>query len=207
MDPTRPADDATPEAPVGATPDATLEALLTLAPLADLPRTGWLQAGPAPGLTVESVAAHVHQTTLLAMALAPAVDPPLDAGRVLALCTVHDLPEAALGDLPRAGSRALPEGAKAAAEERLAEELTAGLGPGGATLLEAWREHTAGATREARFARLCDRLQLGVRATLLARAGHRGLDGFRAGLEALDCGEFEPCERLREAIVRHLKSI
>ena len=193
MDDARPGDD-----------DRRLEALLALAPLADLPRTGWIQAGPAPGRSVESVAAHAHQTTLLAMALAPAVEPPLDLSRVLALCTVHDLPEAALGDLPRAGSRALPAGAKATAEERLTADLTAGLGAGGPELRDAWAEYRAGATREARFARLCDRLQMGVRAVFLARAGHRGLDGFREGLEGLDASEFAPCDSLRESIVGSL---
>lgn len=191
--------------PPGDTPSPLLAALLGLAPLADLPRTGWLQVGIAPGLAVESVAAHAHGVTLLAMALAPAVDPPLDLGRVLALCTAHDLAEAGLGDLPRAGSAALPAGAKAGAEARLAEDLTADLGPGGAALLEAWRAYQAGDEREARFARLCDTLQMGLRALVLARAGHRGLAGFRESLARLDAREFDACEALRIELEMNLK--
>ena len=178
-----------------------LAALLALAPLADLPRTGWLQAGVAPGLAVESVAAHAHLTTLLALALAPAVEPPLDLGRCLALCTVHDLAEAGLGDLPRAGSRALPPGAKASAEAQLALDLTQGLGPGTAILRAYWDEYAAAGSREARFARLCDKLQMGLRALVLARAGHRGMGTFGESVAGLDCSGFEPCESIRDELV------
>ncbi|MDF1798167.1 MAG: HD domain-containing protein [Planctomycetota bacterium] len=183
-----------------------LAALLGLAPLADLPRTGWLQAGLAPGLAVESVAAHAHLTTLLAMALAPAVEPPLDLGRCLALCTVHDLAEAGLGDLPRAGSRALPPGAKASAEAQLVLELTEGLGPGAAVLRQHFEDYAAAGSREARFTKLCDKLQMGLRALVLARAGHRGMGAFGASVAALDCSEFPPCDALRGEIEQQLAS-
>lgn len=161
-----------------------LQALLALVPLDRLPRTGWLQRGvPVP----ESVAGHTLGVAQVALALAPREEPPLDVDRVVALCLVHDAPEALTGDLPRSGSRHLPAGAKAGAERAAAEELLEPLHP---LALARWREYAAGETREARFARLCDRLQLGVRLLAYLRAGQRGLDDFLATVRGADAGEF-----------------
>lgn len=174
-----------------------LEALLRLLPLDALPRTGWIQAGiGAP----ESIAGHVLGTAHLALALAPRVEPGLDLGRVLGLVLVHDVPEALSGDLPRAASQALPAGAKRAMEDQLAAEL---LTPMGGEAL--WQEYQEQATREARFARLCDKLQLGVRLVGYERSGSAGLEDFRAGLEGLDASEFAPARDLLDEILRSLR--
>jgi len=181
-------------------PPSTLEALLQLASLERLPRTGWLLAGLP---VAESVAAHALGTALVALALGPRVEPALAVDRAVALAVVHDAAEALLGDLPRAGAELLPPGAKHLAEAR-AEELLLGAlsgGPAGSTALERARELREGKSREARFVRLCDKLQLGVRLVGYLRAGARGLDGFRAGLEGLACEEFPPCDALRREIL------
>jgi len=176
----------------------TLDALLDLLALDRLPRTGWLLAGvPAP----ESVAAHSLGTCLVALALGPGVAPRLDVDRAVALAAVHDAPEAWLGDVPRRGAERLPPGAKRTAESAVAAEL---LGSLSETALERFREFAAGATREARFARLCDRLHLGLRLLGYARAGQRGLDDFARGLEALDCAEFAPCAELKRELLAAL---
>jgi len=164
---------------------ATLEALLKLVPLDRLPRTGWVQHG----VTVpETVAGHLVGVAHLALALAPRVEPALDVDRVVTLALVHDAGEALLGDLPRSGSRHLPVGAKQEAEARAAEEI---LGPCHATALARYREVQAIESREARFTRLCDRLQLGLRLLAYLRSGARGLEDFEATVRAIDCGEFE----------------
>jgi len=177
-----------------------LDALSRLLPLDRLPRTGWLLRGVAQP---ESIAGHSLGSVFVALALAPRVEPPLDVDRVVALCAVHDAAEAESGDLPRTASRALPEGAKAAMEARLAQGL---LAPLSSTAHERFTEFQAGATRESRLARLCDKLQLGVQWLAYCRAGHTGLAEFRSGLEALDCGEFAPAEQLRGAILAALDS-
>lgn len=161
-----------------------LQALLALVPLDRLPRTGWLQRGV---VVPESLAGHTVGVAHLALALAPRESPALAPDRVVALCLVHDAPEALTGDLPRSGSRHLPPGAKAQAEAAAARELLEPLHP---LALERWREYAGGETREARFARLCDRLQLGVRLLAYLRAGQRGLDDFVATVRALDATEF-----------------
>jgi putative hydrolase of HD superfamily len=177
---------------------STLTPLLRLLSLDRLPRTGWVLRGvPQP----ESIAGHVLGCAHVALALAPRVAPALDLGRVLAMLLVHDAPEALSGDIPRKAGGALPAGAKAAMEGTLARELVE---PLGGVAMSAWSEYLAGETREARFARLCDRLQLGVRLVGYERAGARGLEEFRAGLEALECGEFAPAEELRREILAAL---
>ena len=168
-----------------------LEALLKLLALDRLPRTGWILAGVEP---VESVAAHGLGTALVALALGPAVEPALDVDRAVSLAVLHDAPEALLTDLPRSASSLLPAGAKGQAEARAAERL---LAPLSSAALEREAEYRAQETREARFVRLCDKLQLGVRLLGYVRAGARGLEDFRTGLENLEAGEFAPCEKLR----------
>jgi len=173
-----------------------LEPLLELLPLDRLPRTGWVLRGiSAP----ESVAGHILGTAHLALTLAPRVTPPLDLGPTLAMALVHDVPEARSGDLPRPASDELPEGAKTAMEDLIAGSL---LGALGQPLLANWQEYRAGESREARFVRICDRLQLGVRLVGYLRAGARGLGEFEPGLAQLDCSEFPPAAELQGEILR-----
>ena len=177
-----------------------LDSLLALVALDDLPRTGWVQRGIAEP---ESIAGHVVGTCALAASLAPGVQPPLDLGRVLSIALVHDAPEALTGDLPRGATRHLPAGAKRAMELGAAGELLEPLGP---HLLEAFREYQGGATREARFVAAADKLALGVRLVAYERAGRRGLEEFRAGLERLELAEFPPLEALRADILAALEA-
>lgn len=172
-----------------------LRALLELLPLERLPRTGWVQAGIAEP---ESVAAHTVGSCAVVLALGPAVDPPLDLDRALALAFVHDLPEALLGDLPRAAAELLPPGAKATAEARAARRL---LEPLSGLALARHGEFTDQRTREARFARACERLHLGVRLVGYHRAGHRGLASFADTIARLDVSEFPPCAALQAEIL------
>jgi putative hydrolase of HD superfamily len=175
-----------------------LDSLLALSALGRTPRAGWLQAGMPVS---ESVAAHSLGAAFLALALGPRVVPPLDVDRAAALLVAHDAPEALLGDLPRRAQELLPAGAKAHAEERAAAEV---LGTLSELALARFREYSARETREARFARLCDKLQLGVQLVLLARAGLRLPPGFRATLAAVDSAEFPACAELQAEILAAL---
>ncbi len=172
-----------------------LESLLALGQLAHLPRTGWIQAGVGEP---ESVAGHVLGACHLALATSGSVEPALDLGRVLTLLAVHDAPEALSGDLPRRASRALPAGAKQAMESVLAGELLADFP---AEARAAWSEWCAQESREARFAKLCDRVQLGLRCLQLQRAGQGNLEEFWQGLTGLDASEFPPLHTLLKEIL------
>ena len=170
-----------------------LPLLLQLNALSRLPRTGWLLAGvPDP----ESIAAHSLGTAQLAMVLGPKVDPPLSVERAISLAVVHDAAEALVTDLPRVSARLFPDGAKAAAEEKAAGELFSEA----PEALGLWTEYQEQQTREARFARICDKLHLGVQLLAYVRSGARGLDEFRVGLEGLDLEDFAPCHALRDEL-------
>ncbi len=177
---------------------STLDALLKLLPLENLPRTGWIQHGITDP---ETLAAHMLGVAQLGLALAPRVEPGLNVDRVVALAVVHDAGEALIGDLPRSGSSLLPPGAKQAAEAEAARIV---LEPCHPTALARAREYEAGETREARFTRLCDRLQLGVRLLAYIRSGRRGLNDFVQTVQETDCQEFEVAVRFQEELIRNL---
>jgi len=172
-----------------------LPALLALQPLETLRRTGWVLHGIADP---ETIAGHVLGTCHAILALGPRVDPPIDVEHCLAIALVHDAPETLLGDLPKSAAQLLPPGAKREAEEKAARRVLEGLSP---FALERFGEYRSQASREARFARLCDRLQMGVRMAGYRRIGVRGLEEFAATIRDLDCSEFPPAAALREEIL------
>ena len=177
---------------------SVLESLLAVQPLESLPRTGWAMNGIADP---ETIAGHVLGACHAVLALGPRVDPPIDVERSAVLVLVHDSPEALIGDWPRTAARLLPERAKALAEEAAAREV---LGRLSNFALERFEEFRAQNTRESRFARLCDRLQMGVRLVGYRRLGIRGLENFVATIRDLDCSEFAPVESLRAEILAAL---
>lgn len=176
-------------------PAATLASLLALVPLDDLPRTGWTLRGIE---SPESVAGHILGVAHVALALGPHMTPALDLGRVLAMALVHDAPEAVTGDLPRPAARHLPSGAKKAMEAGVAREL---LSPLSSAATDAYAEYIDQGTREARFVKLCDKIQLGVRLVAYEQAGRRGLNEFWSGL-ALgdDSADFPAAQDLLQAL-------
>jgi len=176
-------------------PRPLLPALLALEPLERLPRTGWVMLGLA---APETIAGHVLGACHMLLALGPRLDPPVDVHRAIALALVHDAPEALIGDLPRTAARFLPEGAKARAEETAAREILGNLSSLAEELFDEFRAQTS---REARFARICERLQLGVRLAGYRRLGIGGLEEFVATVRALDCSEFPPAEDLQREIL------
>ena len=61
-----------------------------------------------------------------------------------------------------------------------------------------------GETRESRFVRICDKLQLGVQLLAYERAGLGGLDDFVETLRGLDCSEFAPAAALHANLIAAL---
>jgi putative hydrolase of HD superfamily len=140
-------------------------------------RTGWGQRGvPRP----ESVAAHSFGVVYTALLLAGWVDAPLDLAAVLAMATLHDLPEGLTTDIPPRAWRFLPPGAKPAAEQRAMEQII-GDTPGGARLLAWWRELTRNETAEAQLVHDADKLETHLQAVVYEQqTGNRQLEEFWA---------------------------
>lgn len=152
---------------------------VTIARLKRVPRTGWLLRGVAPG-EVESVAAHTCGVGLVALALADLLDEPIDKGRLLSICLLHDLAETVLGDWPGPAHRYLAPGVKYEAERLALRNVLAGL-PFADDWQALWQEFEGGTSVEARLARDADRLDLLLQAAAYEAAGRLGLDEFFAG--------------------------
>ncbi len=117
--------------------------------LKQIPRSGF----PFLGSGRETVAEHVYMTALIGWSLAQTT-PGVDAAKVVALCLLHDLPEARTGDLNSVHKHYVR-----ADEERAAADLARGLpfeGELGALLAE----FRSGKTLEASLARDADQLSL-----------------------------------------------
>ncbi|MCB9777963.1 MAG: HD domain-containing protein [Alphaproteobacteria bacterium] len=136
-----------------------LDAILSLK---HVDRAGWKRVGiGAP----ESVAAHAAGMGLLALALCP---PELDRDRVLALCLLHDLPEAVVGDItPHDGVSAQD---KADRERAAAARIFATR----ADLWGRWEDYEKDRSPEAHFVHQLDKLDMALQA--LRYAAERGAD-------------------------------
>lgn len=135
--------------------------------LESFPRTGWLVCGVQGP---ESVAAHVWETTIIAMWLADHVNEPVDVERVLRMALVHDIGESMLTDLPWPVKRFIGAEPIAAGEARAAGEVLA-------DAPDSWREaldaYEAKDTLEARLVKAADRIQMLAKA-LQYRSQQRG---------------------------------
>jgi putative hydrolase of HD superfamily len=112
---------------------------------------------------------------LAVLSLAPRVQ--VHGGRAVEIALLHDLAEVRFGDLPRTAARYLPAGAKHAAERAAFAELAAPLGEHATALFD---DYLAGHSREARFVRACDKLQLMMKVLVYERWGAGGLAEFWA---------------------------
>ena len=158
------------------TPDELVDLMLTLDPLADLPRTGWLQRGVVP---CESIAAHSHGVAMVAMWLldhAREADPEceLDGEKVLRLAVLHDVAEALSGDIPGPlKSQGLREALAAAEDDAMGRLLPP-------AMLVSWREAAACESAEALLVKAADKLHMRIKALVYeSRRGAR-LDEFFA---------------------------
>lgn len=166
--------------------------------LKEVRRQGWLDRGVDEP---ESSADHSWAVALLAWLLA-AERPDLDAGRVLLLALVHDLPEALTGDETPFDRHRDPSGvisdehfrgpphydpaeseAKRAREEAALEDMLATLpGPLADQVRAAWREYSTAATPEARFVKQVDKLETLIQAELYRnRQPEIVIESFRRG--------------------------
>jgi putative hydrolase of HD superfamily len=120
--------------------------------LKDTPRAGWALRGiSAP----ESVAEHSWRIALLALVLAPRLQPPVDAARCISLALVHDLAESLVGDITPYDQ--VPPGEKRRREDAAMRELAALAGDD--SLAALWREYDDAETPEARFVKELDKLE------------------------------------------------
>lgn len=139
-------------------------------------RTGWGQRGvPTP----EDVAAHSYGVTYIALMLAGlAGESSLDLTTVLAMATLHDLPEGLTTDIPAPAWRFLPTGAKEGAERQALMEIV-GDAPFGPRWLAWWEEYRRNETAEAQLVHDADKLDQYLQAYVYEwQTGNRQLEEF-----------------------------
>jgi len=141
-----------------------------------IPRMGWLLRGIGPA-DAESVAEHTYGVAIIALLLAESLDQPVDRGRLLSICLLHDLPETVTADLVPAAVRYLTAAAKYSAEEAALSDLLSDV-PSAETFGALWRDFSDGTSTEARLARDADKLDMLIQAAAYEQAGWRGLDEF-----------------------------
>ncbi|MEM8993610.1 MAG: HD domain-containing protein [Acidobacteriota bacterium] len=177
---------------------SVLDLLFELQALDRVPRIGYSLRGVADA---ESVAEHLFHVAFLVWALAGREDG-LDRARAFEIALIHDLAEVRFGDLPRTAAHYLPAGAKAGAELAALRDLLTPLGADGergAALLEDYQE---GGTAEARFVRVCDKLQLVVKALWYRGSGVESVAEFADSLDRFDDGGFSSVRAVVEALER-----
>ncbi len=117
--------------------------------LKDIPRSGYHFLGVGK----ESVAEHSFSISFIAFVMSQ-MEPDVDALKLIAMCLVHDLPEAKTGDLNYVQKKYVT-----ADENKAVEDITRGL-PFGPSLADLMHEFNRGQSVEAKLARDADQLAL-----------------------------------------------
>lgn len=171
-----------------------VEAYFELCQLKHLFRQGWLRRG-VPRECCESIAEHSFGVALLALWLAQAHFPELDASKVVQMALLHDFGEVYAGDI-------IPDDPVSPQEKQQREAASVAQVfdklPGGDTYRRLWQEFEAGDSPEARFVRQIDRLEMGMQAGVYRAQGFgRMQEFFNSAAQALS----EPLlEELLEAV-------
>jgi putative hydrolase of HD superfamily len=128
------------------------------------PRRGWvLKLGMEHP---ESVADHSYRVALLAMVYADLRG--LDAGKLVKMAILHDLPEAVVGDsVPGERTRAEKRRAESGAMKELLADLPKSLAK---EYWSVWEEYERGTSGEARLVKQLDKLELALQADEYKRA-------------------------------------
>ena len=117
--------------------------------LKKIPRSGYHFLGAGK----ESVAEHTFSVSFIAFVMAQ-IEPDVDALRLIAMCLVHDLPEAKTGDLNYVQKKYVTANEKKAVKE-IARTL-----PFGTTLSDLMAEFNARESKESKLAHDADQLAL-----------------------------------------------
>jgi len=170
-----------------------LDTLLEVQALDRVSRAGYALRGVG---NPESVSEHSWHVTFLVWVLGAETED-LDLGHAIELALVHDVAEVRTGDLPMVAGRYFPEGAKHRAEEAAAVEITAPLGDRVTTLLA---EFNGAQTREARFVKACDKLQLMIKVARYESWGAGGLAEFWDNPDNFPVDEFASINQVRREL-------
>ena len=146
------------------------EPFLEVLGLKEVDRAGWKRSGLND---VESVAGHSWGVAFLAMQICP---PELDRLKVIEMAVCHDVAEVRVGDITPHDGISSEEKIRIETEAMLS--LSKGF-PRGDHMLELYREYEAGETAEARFLKLCDKLDMAFQSYVYQSRTESNLRNFR----------------------------
>ncbi len=163
-------------------------------PLDRVPRAGYLLRGvPEP----ESVSAHSHFVSLLALLLLDEYPELFDREKTLAMALIHDLSEARLMDIPMPYADAYMSEAKSQAEQAIIEDLFRDFPE---RYGELHREFSEAKTPEGRLLRGLDKAQMMIKILSYERE-HRGrLEEFWKNPRNFEDYGVQPVSELFDAI-------
>ena len=144
--------------------------------LKEVDRAGWKRSGLT---NVESVAGHSWGVAFLSMQLCP---PELDRLHLLEMAICHDIAEVRIGDITPHDDITAEE--KVRIETEAMVELSKGF-PRGNRILELYREYEAGESGEARFLKLCDKLDMAFQSYVYQSRTENDLSNFRKNANRL----------------------
>jgi putative hydrolase of HD superfamily len=157
------------------TADEILTQLMHANQLKRTARTGWVQRGVP---NAENVAAHSYGVAFAALLLLQLIEAPLDAGQVLAMALLHDLPEGLTTDIPTPAWRFLPPGIKTEVERGAMQEILGTAAPT-AAMMSLWEELLASETAEAHLVHDADKIDMFLQALVYEeQTGNRQLREF-----------------------------
>ena len=146
------------------------EPFLEVLGLKEVDRAGWKRSGLTD---VESVAGHSWGVAFLAMHICP---PELDRLKVIEMAVCHDVAEVRVGDITPHDGISSEEKIRVETEAMLS--LSKGF-PRGEHMLKLYREYEAGETAEARFLKLCDKLDMAFQSYVYQSRTESNLCNFR----------------------------
>jgi putative hydrolase of HD superfamily len=155
-----------------------LNFLTELMRLKSVPRIGWLLRGVRD---VESVAAHTYGVAVIAMVLADRARErgmKVDGERMLRMALLHDLTESRTGDLPSTIKKYFGKKNVRDADDRIAEEMFAQLGPLGDSYRELWREYEHRQCIESKLVKAADKFDLLLQSIEYEKGGANSLQEF-----------------------------
>jgi len=132
----------------------------------------------------ETVAEHIYGTQMLAFAINSEFELELDMGKVIFMLAFHELAESLLGDFPFE----TPREEKYEKELSAVEQILAPLGDG-ERVRKLWLEFENGETKEAKFARLIDKLESNFQIKFYEENGCTDLNKPRTGRYKQLCDE------------------
>lgn len=166
----------------------------TIHPLDRVARAGYVMHGVAEP---ESVAAHSHFVSVMALMVVEEYPGRFDRAKALTIALTHDLCEAQLMDIPMPVADAHFREAKDAAEQAITEELFAGFDK---KFAQYHQEFLEASSLEARLIRGLDKAQMMLKISMYDREGRGRLEAFWSNPKNFQDFEIEEVSRIFESI-------